>query len=139
MKLGPLQKRWIQTLRQHPERQLTHELGQFNMDENGEANHCDYQVCCLGQAQILLHEEDLSPFVGDNLELLNGEDTDDVLSSSDWQAYCLRNPTGRFREPVKIRGTEHINLADMNDKGMTWLEIADYIEQHPENVFTGPA
>lgn len=137
MELGPLQKRWVQTLRAYPERQLTGSLGNFEW-EDGEINYCDYRACCLGQAQILLHEGELDKFL-DGTTLINEDQNDGVLGENDWQKYRLRSKVGTLQKSVKIGGQIFSDLADMNDESMTWPEIADYIEQHPENVFTEPA
>ena len=43
MKLGKLQKFWIEQLRKHPERQITELLG-FKTSKR------KYRACCLGEA-----------------------------------------------------------------------------------------
>lgn len=127
-KLGPIQKAWIADLRAHPELQITGQLGQ--RDENRSI----VGLCCLGQYEITYcriigkepqwNKEDN----GDAL-MCNGSRT--ILSES-WKEMGLRSTSGRFAEPCE----GIVGLAGLNDGGKTWLEIADYVEAHPENVFT---
>lgn len=45
-RLGPLQTKWIQSLRDHPERQLKGSLGNRYADGS-------YKACCLGEAGLI--------------------------------------------------------------------------------------
>ena len=47
----------------------------------------------------------------------------------------LRGAAGDLKVPVKIDNIEHSSLAEMNDAGISFKQIANYIRQNPENVF----
>lgn len=53
------------------------------------------------------------------------------------KAYGLRNAVGSFLEPTPDPLVSHriTSLSHMNDSPRTFAEIADFIEQHPEQVF----
>lgn len=48
----------------------------------------------------------------------------------------LRDDNGALKKETIIKGTPYSNLANMNDNGISWPEIAKYVEKHPKNVFT---
>ena len=47
----------------------------------------------------------------------------------------LRSSAGDLKNPVKMDEGICSSLAEMNDAGISFKEIADYIRQNPENVF----
>lgn len=57
----------------------------------------------------------------------------DMVIPSDARVIGLKTWTGSF---IKNTAGELWSLYDMRDFGMTWPEIADYVEANPENVFT---
>jgi hypothetical protein len=119
-KLGPLQKKWIKTLKNHPERQMKHSLGKLLT--NG-----SYKCCCLGQAKIII-------------ETSKGNNYRECFKNSiiiDGGMNCLVNSyteIGLYSCNGSIRRSSN-SLARMNDIGYTWKQIAEFIENNPELVF----
>lgn len=115
--MGPLQKLWVKTLREHPERQYKGYLGYKNEKEE--------KYCCLGQLHVLAKGEAAfysNNNVSDGVGLM-------VLNYS-FSKYGLVSETGGIIDSLSN------SLANMNDGDYTWPEIADFIEQNPEKVFT---
>lgn len=120
--LGPIQKEWIQSLRDHPERQ-----GRLYLEINGKR-------CCLGELLVITTLHGIT-----STKTLGGVLFDTTTISRN---YCsgignsellgLKNRLGGLRVPCKGK----TSLATMNDNGMTWAEIADYVEANPGDVFT---
>lgn len=113
---GPIQKKWLQSLEQHPERQMKKKLGIKFSDGT-----C--QACCLGELGLIAgvcewdergvltttgahHRENTLSEVYDRVGL-----RDAVGSGSDLRTY---------------------SLANLNDRRMTWPEIAAEVRANPE-------
>ena len=78
---------------------------------------CNGKYCCLGVATKCF-----------------GLDHDRFyLTNKSWESLGLRDSDGAFAHTL---GTKHVSLARMNDRGIPFAEIADYIEQNPGLVFT---
>ena len=132
-KLGPIQKEWIRRLREHPERQTEGMLAAKVGDS--------YKACCLGEGLLTLCEANkIEPmwktrFDSDTVYLHSVTPEDDeeyhVLKRNDFEGLGLRDQNGSFEEALE----NYACLTEMNDDGVSWSEIADYIEQNPENVF----
>lgn len=120
MKLGPLQRKWVETLKKYPHRQTTKVLGERK--KNGHI-----KACCLGQALLCLleHKGEELP-VG---ELTSGGPSIRSELSEHYEELGLYDDVGQ------IYGSDDC-LAEMNDHGRTWKEIAEFIESNPEKVFT---
>lgn len=143
--MGPLQKFWLKSLREHPERQIDGILGQKDPD-----NKDGYFACCLGE--LLLCDARFNskplPFVGDiivdkdpsvkdeDIDIDNVEQDEDCMLSFSYEKYGLRNMGGELAKPVTIDDKTLNSLVEMNDSGISWTLIANYIEQNLENVFT---
>lgn len=137
MELGPIQKAWIASLREHPERQMTSKLGGGNSE--------DYKACCLGEAVLTLCrlESEQLPFEDGKLfDKFSGTNYKQfgVLSKNTFEKLGLNDETGGFIKgftlPNKKSPEFRINtLAAANDCGYTWLEIADLMEKHTESIF----
>jgi hypothetical protein len=114
MKLGPLQKKWVKTLKAHPERQLNGRLGKIVKGQE--------MMCCLGQAGVIA-----GTCKWKGALLLDGP-----------EYYTLDNSyenMGLIDETGSIKGGP--SLADLNDDDdHTWPEIAYLIEAAPELFFT---
>lgn len=119
MKLGPLQKQWLHNLKTYPERQMTEVLGKRNEDGS-------YKACCLGEAAIICGTANWDKR-GNLYDLV--EENKNVLKS--YEAIGLRNSVGR-RLDTETEGF----LAQLNDSGKTWPEIAAIIEAEPDQYFT---
>jgi hypothetical protein len=127
MELGEIQKAWIKSLRENGHRQYKNGLGFKESDD-------EYFACCLGEGLCVLKK-----FKGENIPFIEGVLQDggdkEVLARS-YEELGLINSKGELKESIVINGIERDSLAELNDLAFSWAEIADYIEQNPENVFT---
>lgn len=128
--LGPIQKEWIRRLRAHPERQQESALGTQKPDGT-------YTACCLGEGGLVAgvchwggHSKLCVPD-----PTAEGEDQEGFLGYGAYQALGLWNSRGGFHSPVVTPTESYTSLANMNDGGLTWPQIADYMEANPDNVF----
>lgn len=116
----PEQEAWLRDLETTDEKQAESLLHDTN--KGG--------YCCLGRACIVLDIEE------DQFGCFDGKD--DELPDYAASRLRLRSQTGRLAAQFQSRGQYFIDLADMNDKGMSFKEIAAYIRANPENVFLPP-
>lgn len=137
MKLGKLQKAWVDSLKNHPEKQMRGLLGV----KKGNS----YMACCLGELHCVAHrlKKKKLPFDGN---VIRDEGNCSILSKS-YEKYGLRNHSGRLKcyayyhdgnfslRPFD-QSKAYVSLADMNDYGITWPEIATFVETYPNIVFT---
>lgn len=136
MELGPLQKKWVTDLREHAERQTDGCLGYIGNNDG------EMHLCCLGQALITMKEsEGINPidvFVDEwedweRFNLFDG--CSDAELSKSYEKLGLHDDVGSFA----LDGVHELeSLADMNDQGVPWTEIADFIEENPKAVFSEP-
>jgi len=138
MELGPLQKKWVQYLKDNPTLQGSGYLGIFEEDKPKE-------LCCLGAYLICYNA---SKNVSN--KIVNGNLVDDYDNSGlsvSYDELGLLDAVGAFvffdnetfhqdMEGVDFGKNNNRDLASANDGGVTWLEIAEFIEQQPEKVFT---
>ena len=127
MKLGPLQEKWVETLEKYPERQTSEKLGILLSDGT-------YKCCCLGQALLcLLESRNKEPtYILGNLSD-GAEGPDSVLTKDTFEALGLLSSIGRIKD---ITLNDNSSLAEANDNGVTWPEIAAFIRANPEAVFS---
>lgn len=123
MELGPLQTKWIESLETHPERQRTDLLGKRDPDGS-------YKACCLGEGGLIAGVCEWSD--SGYLQTIVGKNTSS-LSDLTFKALGLRGP---FGEAASEDGAE--KLANLNDCGTTWSEIAKKLRANPEKYFTEP-
>ena len=119
MELGPIQKQWLQSLREHPERQLKFQLGRQKEDGI-------YKACCLGELGLIAK---ICHWDNDNLN----DETGALSNLQTFEKVGLRSQWGMAQI-----GSTKPPLAALNDEHMTWPEIADYVEKNPELYFTRP-
>ena len=112
MELGPNQKKWVAALRSGEYKQAK----DFMEHKGG--------FCCLGVSAkvldpyiILEGKHDLGPF------------------PEVFDAYGFRCDLGEI-DGDHSWGDKVTCLAEANDRGVTFAEIADFIEAHPDAVFT---
>lgn len=119
MKLGPIQKKWVKSLKENGHRQMRSRLGEKTKN--------DYTACCLGELGLIAG---VCRF--DNHGALREKESDNygTLYNS-YESLGLNCPSGGFA----ITDTEFSNLANLNDNGHTWYDIACYIEAYPELFF----
>lgn len=136
-KIGPLQEFWLQQLEKHPNKQMRGFLGWGNAR--------NYKACCLGEGAICTYRFKKKKFNHlfdvDEYRYLNlgGSSTYYTLPSE------FVNQLGLYDMQGEIRWTKHnehnekasryTSLADMNDRGVTWPEIAKFIRENPSLVF----
>ena len=127
-KLGPLQKMWVESLKAHPDRQTT--------DILGEGHPRDYKACCLGELHLCYHRMKHKKYPFNAFGSLTDRDHIGMLYTSHAK-YGLRDEKGGLRKPYTIDGSSvpFFSLASMNDNGVSWPDIAKYIESNAENVF----
>ena len=141
MELGPIQKQWIADLRANPEKQASGCLGEM---QGGV-----WRYCCLGQGLITIcNIEGMKPSILNmaykvrliDSELSQDECGDQGVLSKSFEKLGLRDSVGGFRYNERVffpeTGATYGALTEMNDNGMTWLQIADFIEANPTTVFT---
>lgn len=94
--------------------------------------------CCLGRACIVFGLEELDD--GDGLSSFLGENVG--LPRTITNLLRLYGDCGEFETLVDIgdaeSGSTFHNLADFNDAGWSFKQIAAYIRANPENVFLPP-
>jgi hypothetical protein len=117
MKLGPLQKKWVKSLKENPDRQLKDRLGVRSGD--------GYKACCLGEVAMILG---ICTFDADGFMKIGSEYYD---LTGHYHKMGLRDECG------EIADDPYNSLACLNDdRDHTWPEIAYLIESAPELFFT---
>lgn len=116
---GPIQKKWLQNLEKHPERQATGMLGARIAGS--------YQACCLGElgliAGLLIFDEEGS--LRENSLAGNG-----TVLTRYYSHLGLRSAGGECLDD------RFQSLASMNDSGKTWPEIAKHVRKYGKYYFT---
>lgn len=128
---SPLQLQWLEYLEDHPEQQTTGTLGRVIKEKE--------YFCCLGagakvcgvkyQKATPIHEATALEF--------GPEKCIDYLSPEVQMKLKLRGIEGQLKLPITLSFFEEkmSSLAEMNDKEVSWPEIAKYIRENPYNVF----
>lgn len=101
----------------------------------GKGTPKDYKACCLGELLCVVARADKKklPFVDGRI--LASDRSDYSLDTFTTKKLGLRDSVGSIlNNKPSIR-----TLASMNDKGKTWIEIAQYIRQNPHLIFTKTA
>jgi hypothetical protein len=131
MELGPIQELWLYRLENYPERQTDSELGHLNDD--GES----YQACCLGEYLITYKRCNKIPFA-ELWELSNlSDDSDLEVLSGSFIDLGLHDESGEIVGGyTDEKGQNFESLAELNDHGFSWDEIAAIIRERSEDIFT---
>lgn len=126
MKLGPKQKKWIAFLKENGHLQGVGRLGKKDGNK--------IELCCLGVAGLRIIRS--CRWDGEILVEKEQRATGTLLDSHG--EIGLLSEMGEIRYPSKYRKrtTEPPHLAEMNDEGYTWYEIACYLEAVPELFFS---
>lgn len=131
MELEPAAKNeWLKALRSGNYQQATHVLCRLRDDQ--------YSYCCLG---VLANYNDI-PFLDDDVVTIDrGEDNSRIMGFNGYEAETML-PDDWFtkfivdlndRDKDKLERETHdlqAHLADMNDTGKSFSEIADWIEEN---------
>ncbi len=132
LKLGPIQTQWLADLRANGHLQMKNQLGK--VDEKGEI----IGLCCLGQFIVTrskcLNIENIIL----NSDLYSYSISLSSTSIRNFESYGLINEYGycNTTKGIVIGDNKFTSLANANDGGVTWKELADIIEANPENFFT---
>jgi len=122
--LGPIQKEWLKSLREHPERQMSGQLGE-GIPES-------YNACCLGEWCVVYNRMMGLPDPFRNGQIYSG-------GSLGWLKEphndCFNREYGGTSALIEGSLKTYKSLGHMNDSGVTWPEIADFVEANPEAVF----
>lgn len=127
--LGPLQRKWVMTLRKHPERQIKGRLGK---KENG-----TYKYCCLGQGGLIAG---ICKFKGDVFFEIKSENNATLHYYSN--KLGLFNKYGNINYPTKYgrMSFEPIELTSFNDSPTNewggWTDLSFMMEACPELFFS---
>ena len=105
--LGPRQKKLVKALKSNQYPQGKNSLQTINRS-----------LCCLGVA-CKVAEENHIPLIKNAMGCIVGMNLNDQ---------------GKVKEYFKFR-KEHIELAEMNDEGMSFVDIAKHIEENPYLYF----
>ena len=110
-KLGLKQRKWLKELKSGKYKQFKGEL--YSAKTGG--------YCCLGVANACLK--------------LN--ETDAVCLETQYKSLGLNGTDGEIIDGYSFpRGeNRYTQLSEMNDKGVNFLKIAQFIEENPEKVF----
>lgn len=121
-RLTKLQKEWLKALRSGRYKQIQNEL--CNVRTGG--------YCCLGVAgRVCGIPKAKLVGVGD----LGDHDYLEVAQTK----LRLRDSSGQLANPYEVSCKVYTHLTVLNDKAkLSFKEIADYIEENPENVFLPP-
>lgn len=114
MELGPNQKRWINELKSGNYNQCFGRLFRWTEDLYP-------SFCCLGVAKVVLNLTEADPY--------------DLTNS--YRNLGLRDADGTLHcSYISKSGSIFRSLTALNDtSGMSFKEIAEYIEANPKNVF----
>lgn len=120
--LGELQTQWVKSLQKHPERQMRSFLGRGTPK--------DYKACCLGELHILAckHFNQPSPFIENRII----DDYNDSSLENSYEKYGLYGSCGQ------PNNSNRNGLAVLNDRFMTWPEIAEIIIRNPNAFIKQP-
>jgi len=121
--IGPNQEKWLQALESGEYRQGQNRLVEF--DESG------MKCCCLGVGALQFcesHRRDCDRLIFGEDE---GEFSTGTAPPAVIRALALRGPCGDFDGGCN-------SLVGMNDKGVTFANIAAFCRANPEAVFTEP-
>ena len=111
MELGPMQQKFVDALRS--EKYIQGRLQLYSEYSDS--------YCCLGVANVVCELKENSEIFLDNT----------------YEKLGLRNRYGSFDKPYFIHTTPYVSLLEMNDNGkMSFKDIANFIEENPELVFT---
>lgn len=122
--LGPIQTKWLESLEAHPKRQMKSSLGTKKQEDGDE-----YKACCLGELGLIAG---LCEWRGTDLTVTqDGCKISDTYLINVWEELGLRSERGSADD-----GEESNDLAELNDGGYSWPDIAARIRKNPEAYLT---
>jgi hypothetical protein len=134
-KLGPLQRKWVNYLKRNGHQQGEGSLGYL---EHTAPLERELKMCCLGAAGYKI----LKTCIWDENEemLFDGKrDGSTTYLNHSYKKLGLYSGVGVVDYKGDGMGCDDANsLAELNDNGVSWYEIACYMEAAPELFFTKP-
>jgi hypothetical protein len=124
MVLGPIQKKWLKALKKYPERQHKFILGK-------KSKRGAFSLCCLGQLGLIAGHMDW-----EDSNLVCNTNKTQHCSYENYEDIGLKSSYGDIRPEVTVNGRIYNSLGTMNDGVMKWPDIAKFVEENPEMVFT---
>lgn len=127
-------KKWVAALRSGNYEQTKHQLAVTNSDSE------PVGYCCLGVACDLYaqdHEIDVEyELAADHKSgFIRFGHESTVLPPEVREWLGLRERTGDFGSPREQNNIACYSLADLNDAGATFKQVADFIESEPKRLF----
>lgn len=139
MKLGPLQIKWLELLESGEYKQCV-EGALCGLDDDC-TEVCSY--CCLGLAAVKVLNHDYRISSTGSVRV-----NDQLYYLSDWLKLGLYSNDGKFRSTLTLEEMgayfpdatqlRYHHLVQTNDDGATFKQIAKFIRENPERVFTEP-
>ncbi len=142
----PFQLEWLAALKSDKFEQTSQgELVSLFFDEQNVINKRKY--CCLGVACVLVDSLRGTMPELPTLSYQEKDETGSFEGETSWlpknmiPVLKLRNEQGALRQatrmfsPERYKDEDFLSLGEMNDAGITFKDIAAYIEANPENVF----
>ena len=122
MELGPNQTRWLEAL----------EAGTYKQGKRRLRNIND-EYCCLGVAAELFKQQE--PTADEVCYAYCGHTG--LAPQYTIEALALRGDFGEFLGSLLFGDQAYNNLANLNDNGMSFKELAQHIRAAPERFFVG--
>lgn len=132
-KLGPLQKEFVRALRSGDFPQAKGMLFRVRRGSNVLGHCCLGVAVCVAAANGVRVRE----MWQDSRLYVNG--TGATLPDVVQAVMMFLGDGGALKTEMLIGTGQYDSLADANDSGVKFAVIADFIEAHPEAVFTGAA
>jgi hypothetical protein len=117
LKPGPIQSKWLQSLKDHPERQMKFQLGKGTPE--------NYKACCLGELALIAG---IARFENGKLKSFDSYGNQSLGGIKDFEAI------GSLGEAEFYYATPSLSL--LNDSRISWPEIAKYVEENFDAYFT---
>lgn len=116
-------KKWVEALRSGEYEQCSKQLRKKHRGA--------YRYCCLGVAA------DISSLGNwNNNEFISGLQREDQVLVENVKIWLgLNTSHGRLDIKKTTGGIQHITLAELNDEGKSFSEIADIIEKYQDQLF----
>lgn len=122
---GPIQTKWLESLEQHPERQLKEALGKKYSDGS-------YKACCLGELGLIAGICEFDNNDNNLYTIYHAYSSSGVLSSVH-DKVGLHDSAG---SPINGGGSDLFALTTLNDNKCTWPEIAAIVRANPTAYFS---
>jgi hypothetical protein len=105
-----------------------HEQGYYFLNAEG-------KKCCLGVACYLMGDK-LEVHSIPSVDIIDYDYFDDILPEAAIEYYGFFSSEGARRDnkPIIINGEQYSSLANANDFGASFADIANYIEQNWEDL-----